>query len=695
MSRTLPIEELLGEAVWLRRLAASLVSDAALADDLVQDTWVSALRSPPTATGDARPWLARVVRNLASNARRSRGRREARESTVRREDVVPGSDDLAQHAEVQRLVAEAVTRLPDPLRDAVVLRYFQGLDSTVAAQRLGVPPSTLRTRLQRAIETLREDLDRRVDGGRAAWAVLMGPLAGSRPTLAATTAIASSPSLVSGWTAWMLATATAGIVLALTFRGLVPEEEQALVTHGGESVSAPREMGETPLSSAVVSGQNPLAARSQRIPAAAVVEEETASHPDPVEGVVSGTILVDGHVPEWSIFVRLEETPAPTGVDGLKRRVPPPSVVRVRPEDEGRFRFSGLSPSWRGRLTVGPDRFVDDHEEIALEAPRSDLELSLVQSPALVGRLVDPHGGSFADFEAHYAVHGGEVDPSVTVEIEGAPDLESDGRFRVPIPIECEDGWCTAEVVFRGPTGFARGEIGHVPFRPLLNLGDLVLEPVRTLHFDVRDPAGRPIEGAVASLVTTLPQDLRAGAETAADGAGLLPAVPERAFDVDVRALGYENTRVSCDAGESPVVQMQPLSTLRVHGSFTPGDALVLAGSEPVFVWNSDRRDEQMEQVLLGAARFTRTTGKSPRHPLWEYELSPDREFEDGSVLLVGLAPDVPFSIDLRDSKGQVLASRTLSVGRGERVALVLDVQREPSAGLLRKKADLERRSAR
>src|SRR6185503_8317505 len=66
MHTTPTLEGLLDEAGWLRTLAASLASDAAQAEDLVQDTWLAALRREPRP-GEARPWLGRVVRNLARN----------------------------------------------------------------------------------------------------------------------------------------------------------------------------------------------------------------------------------------------------------------------------------------------------------------------------------------------------------------------------------------------------------------------------------------------------------------------------------------------------------------------------------------------------------------------------------------------------------------------------------------------------
>src|SRR5262245_29421694 len=102
MERTLEIEALLNEAGWLRRLAASLVGDAAQADDLVQDTWVAALRRPPSAERAPRPWLARVVRNLARNAGRDGARRRTREGFAQEERADPGPAALVQEAEAQR-----------------------------------------------------------------------------------------------------------------------------------------------------------------------------------------------------------------------------------------------------------------------------------------------------------------------------------------------------------------------------------------------------------------------------------------------------------------------------------------------------------------------------------------------------------------------------------------------------------------
>lgn len=67
--------ELLAHATWLRRLARSLVREGA--DDLVQDTWVAALRRPPDGERSVRPWLRTVLINVARLRWRGNANRDA------------------------------------------------------------------------------------------------------------------------------------------------------------------------------------------------------------------------------------------------------------------------------------------------------------------------------------------------------------------------------------------------------------------------------------------------------------------------------------------------------------------------------------------------------------------------------------------------------------------------------------------
>src|SRR6478735_4000439 len=93
---TIDPSELLEHASWLRKLARTLVSDGA--DDLVQDTWVAALRTPPERAAGPRPWLRAVLTNAARLRWRGDASRAAREQAVAGEREAPSSEQrLARH----------------------------------------------------------------------------------------------------------------------------------------------------------------------------------------------------------------------------------------------------------------------------------------------------------------------------------------------------------------------------------------------------------------------------------------------------------------------------------------------------------------------------------------------------------------------------------------------------------------------
>ena len=69
--RSVSVDELLVHAGWIRGLASRLVKDTAAADDLVQRTWLAAMKRPPAAGRPVRAWLATVLRNLLRQDRRA------------------------------------------------------------------------------------------------------------------------------------------------------------------------------------------------------------------------------------------------------------------------------------------------------------------------------------------------------------------------------------------------------------------------------------------------------------------------------------------------------------------------------------------------------------------------------------------------------------------------------------------------
>jgi RNA polymerase sigma factor (sigma-70 family) len=178
-----PLEALLTHRAWVRRLARSLVLDGSSAEDIEQATWIAALRNPPRHAPTARAWLGRVVRNLALDTGRARRRREAHEFQAARPEALRPTSDVVAEADTHARLVAAVHNLAEPYRTTVLLRWFEDLPPATVAGRMGVPLETVRTRLRRAHQMLRDDLGSRT-GDATAWIAALVPLTGIRPDFA-------------------------------------------------------------------------------------------------------------------------------------------------------------------------------------------------------------------------------------------------------------------------------------------------------------------------------------------------------------------------------------------------------------------------------------------------------------------------------------------------------------------------------
>jgi RNA polymerase sigma-70 factor (ECF subfamily) len=193
--RDVHLEDLLGQRVWLGRLARHLAGQESEGDDLAQEAWLTVHRNPPDPARPPRPWLAQVLRNLVHTRRRNDQRRARRERDFQGAgpDRAAAVDEIYDRVELQRFVSEQVMALDEPLRTVVVLCYFEGLDSGEVAHLTGTPAGTVRWRLKQAIERLRAALDARHGGDRRAWVAILAPgvsavTAGSAPAATATRA---------------------------------------------------------------------------------------------------------------------------------------------------------------------------------------------------------------------------------------------------------------------------------------------------------------------------------------------------------------------------------------------------------------------------------------------------------------------------------------------------------------------------
>lgn len=703
MAPNLEIAGLLEESGWLRALAANLIGDGTQADDLVQDTWLAALRRPPRSASEPRPWLARVARNLARNTRRERTRRAAREEFVAEERAHPGPDALAQQAEAQRLLADAVTRLAEPLRAVIVLRYFQGLDSSAAAARLGLPASTVRTRLQRALEELRADLDRSFEGGRAGWGLVLAPLVhGAQGAPSSAPAPAGAASL-SSWSPAFVASAGAACALAaagalyLGLRHQSGEGELALATLPSAVVEV-RAQG-TQESSGRREALPPVPTRVPVSSSGTTMPTVTAlPNVEPGGTVLAGTILVDGRPPEWPIELTLEPTVPPvTPGDMTPRMRMRRDVLTIPPEQGGKFKFGALSPTWSGQLIVSDFPLENGEHSLAIDAPQSGLVLALVSGPAVVGRILDPHGQPVSGLEGTCQRRlgraaqrpGGE---KTLVEEEALTFVcRADGRFR--IPNRNPGDWSSLTLsVEAEQLGYLRLDTPDFVPAEGCDLGDLALEPLRGFEFRVHDPQGAPIEGAFARVEPILLARRSAG--TGPDGSGKLAFAPDREVDVRVSAAGYAD-RVCRAPLTGPLdVELESLAVLDIGfaGSLPEqADRVRVSAERSAFVWDESHWDERADlQAELGGSRPGMRRGPA-NDGRCEYEFGLLRY---GHVRLVGLVPDVPLTIEALAPDGRVLATVAASVGTQARSSFELGDPSSSSAAPMPLKVPMRRSHA-
>lgn len=167
--------EAFGEIVrrWERKifaLAFGMLDSAEDARDATQETFIAAFRNLGGFRGDAKvsSWLHRIAINQCITRRRRakvRGETSLEAETEERgaQFASPAKESPALSAEERErsvAVRRAVNALPPELRSVVVMKEFEDLTFQEIADTLGVPLSTVKSRLYTALKQLRMRLDK-------------------------------------------------------------------------------------------------------------------------------------------------------------------------------------------------------------------------------------------------------------------------------------------------------------------------------------------------------------------------------------------------------------------------------------------------------------------------------------------------------------------------------------------------------
>ncbi len=149
-------------------LIARQISDPAEVEDVAQEAFIKAFRALPKFRGESAfyTWLYRISINTARNHQVAKSRRPpAVDVDAEEAQFMDGADALRESEnpesalsrdQLSQEIDRAIAGLPDNLRNALILREFEGLSYSQIAAIMECPVGTVRSRIFRAREAMDE-----------------------------------------------------------------------------------------------------------------------------------------------------------------------------------------------------------------------------------------------------------------------------------------------------------------------------------------------------------------------------------------------------------------------------------------------------------------------------------------------------------------------------------------------------------
>jgi len=148
------------------RVAYSVLRNHHDAEDVTQETFIRVLRRRMDLANikEPRAWLGRIAFRMALNRSKSRRTQEQDPEKVLVQLAATGSvpEDVVHYSEVMALMETFIAALPADLRDVLRLSTVDELNSREVAEILEIPESSVRTRLHRARQLLKQKIGARL-----------------------------------------------------------------------------------------------------------------------------------------------------------------------------------------------------------------------------------------------------------------------------------------------------------------------------------------------------------------------------------------------------------------------------------------------------------------------------------------------------------------------------------------------------
>lgn len=661
-------EDLLENLEWMRRLARALTrGDAAEAEDLTSDAVEAALGQQPLLDGPVRPWLGGVLRNLARLRARAGTRRRQRDATAVSEGSAPSPAELVERVETQRQVAGLVVLLAEPLRSTLLLRYYEGLTAAEVARRLGVPAGTVRWRLKKALDQLRDQLDHSHGGRRQRWSALLLPLSvpvsaparprGEPPPRMNVPAILKGGLIVSAngkLLAVGVIVAVAAGVSGLRMRARPPEARvDTALTRRDARPSLGAVMRLAPGGTSLVAVDAPDPDGTFRLEGQVVDEQE-----NPVEGAAvaidsnpprtvltraDGGFVLDNLMPRryrleahaGGLYAGPVETRVSRGSEPLVLRARAGAKLRIqvrdaadgrpvagaevtlrsalvwadRTDQHGVATFTGVGPGWMS-LRAEAAGFAPAHRVLGGQRERNEIiEVRLGRGAPVVGRVVTPRGVAIAGALV-WVVLTSEPFPAVDPRLD-AVTSDAQGQWTMPA-LAAGTYRFEASHPDHAQGGTAPTSIDGGP----RNQGiDIALEDGGVVSGQVRRADGTPLGAAQvrAAVKGGVAWRFMRDVFTSTDGRFRLRGLPLRALDIVAMHDEGSSATATLDLSAGPPEQEVNL-TISVSGAI---DGVVVDGAgsplaEAQVVAEPERRADvtaMREWDVRGAPSFISDAG--------------------------------------------------------------------------------------
>lgn len=536
-----------------------ILRDSVLAQDVTQECFLALTQLKKAVADSLAPWLHVVATRRALDVLKRDKRRQAREQHFATTDT---SCSNADWEDVQQYVDEAIAELPEKLRAPLIRHFLQGRTHQEVSEELGIPRTTVSSRIAKAVENVRKALERR--GVSILGAALTSMLAAEQAQAAPVAVIAALGKLaISGGSAAVVAApsliAAGGLALS-TKKLIIVAALLVLLVFGGASVLPKlRESGTKPETTADALKQSTTpkvdsghSVKPPEAPATASTAAETPARPAPVDAPVDETPRnAEKPIPEMAISGIV--------VDRDGQPVEGAEVVLANRGDVANPAALTTSDSV-GSFLLPIDR---ESKFMHLSASKADLgfaEMTWVPSGSqdIVLRLGSAGGlsGLVLDAVSKEPIAGARIQLIDTLQDGGGPTLMSTADEAGTYAFA---GLKIAKsyVVRASNEGYAMGESAAVEMRQATHMQnvDVYLDKGYAIYGAVIDSANRGLAGLTVDLGrperhlwTVLPG---LSAVTQADGTFVMKNVPPGDYLPSV--LTAPSTRVKGDAFTMPL----------------------------------------------------------------------------------------------------------------------------------------------